>query len=596
MWIIHLNTCKVLTNELLTLKKISKMAQYSISIDNAHQQYIQFKIVFSNVNENTIVYLPKWRPGRYELGNFAKNVRHFRVFDANGKAVSFQKLDSSSWQLVNPANAEIRVEYSYYAAELNAGSSFLSSEQLYINPINCFVYLKEELDVQQTVHLNISENWKIATSLQREANQLIAKTYHELADSPFICSEQLQYNQYESGGTLFHLWFNGVVHVDWKKLIHDFKKFTDKQIEKFMEFPVRDYHFLFQILPTKAYHGVEHQNSTVITLGPSYAVFEELYPELLGVSSHELYHTWNVKAIRPIEMFPYDYQRENYSKLGYLCEGVTTYMGDLMLYKSGVFNFNEYARELTQQLQKHFDNFGRFAYSVADSSFDTWLDGYTPGAPGRKVSIYTEGCLLAFVTDIHIRIKTANKLGLDEVMKRLYFNFTLKNKGVSEADYIAVVKSLAGEEFQSVFDDYFYGTRPFEAILTEALKAIGLSLTHKPSSKYSHAKTGVKTVVQGANHVVKAIYPGSPADLAGMMLEDEIIAVNNIAVAVELDRWLAFFDNDTKEITINRAGIIKQVTLPEVQRFFYLEYGIAFMPKNEELSALQLKAFEEWSK
>jgi predicted metalloprotease with PDZ domain len=103
-------------------------------------------------------------------------------------------------------------------------------------------------------------------------------------------------------------------------------------------------------------------------------------------------------------------------------------------------------------------------------------------------------------------------------------------------------------------------------------------------------------VVQGTNHVVKAIYPGSPADLAGMMLEDEIIAVNNIAVAVELDRWLAFFDNDTKEITINRAGIIKQVTLPEVQRFFYLEYGIAFMPKNEELSALQLKAFEEWSK
>ena len=123
---------------------------------------------------------------------------------------------------------------------------------------------------------------------------------------------------------------------------------------------------------------------------------------------------------------------------------------------NGVFTFKEYARELTQQLQKHFDNFGRFAYSVADSSFDTWLDGYTPGAPGRKVSIYTEGCLLAFVTDIQIRLKTGNKLGLDEVMKRLYFNFTLQNKGVSEADYISVVKSLAGEDFQSVFDDYFY--------------------------------------------------------------------------------------------------------------------------------------------
>ncbi len=587
----------MLTNELLTLKKISEMAHYSIAIENAHQQYIQFKVVFSNVTENAIIFLPKWRPGRYELGNFAKNVRHFRVFDAEGKAISFQKLDHSSWQLSNQANATIRVEYSYYAAELNAGSSFLSVEQLYINPINCFIYLNEELNEKQEVTLAVPTEWKIATSLKREGNNLLATTYHELADSPFICSDQLQYNQYEAGGTIFHIWFNGIVHVDWKKLIHDFKKFTDKQIEKFLEFPVRDYHFLFQILPYKAYHGVEHQNSTVITLGPSYAVFEELYPELLGVSSHELYHTWNVKAIRPIEMYPYDYQRENFSKLGYLCEGVTTYMGDLMLYKSGVFSFKDYSRELIQQLQKHFDNFGRFAYSVADSSFDTWLDGYTPGVPGRKVSIYTEGCLLAFVTDIHIRIKSGNKQGLDEVMKRLYFNhFVMDQKGVSEADYIAVVKSLAGEEFQSVFDDYFYGTRPFEAIITDALEAIGLMLTHKPASKYSQAKTGIKTVVQGSNHVVKAIYPGSPADLAGLMLEDEIIAINSLAITTELDRWLAFFDNETKIITINRSGKLIQYPLPEVQRYFYLEYGIEKMPKNEELSALQVKAFEEWSK
>lgn len=572
------------------------MAQYRISIEQPQQQYIQFKVDFSNVQENAIIYLPKWRPGRYELGNFAKNVRHFRVFDGDGKPILFQKIDSSSWQLTNGNNATIRVEYGYYAADLNAGSSFLSADQLYINPINCFVYLNEELNKKQAVFLTVPNEWKIATSLNREGSVLFADSYHELADSPFICSEQLQYNQYESGGTIFHVWFNGISRVDWKKLIHDFKKFTDKQIEKFIEFPVANYHFLFQILPYKAYHGVEHQNSTVITLGPSYAVFEELYPELLGVSSHELYHTWNVKAIRPIEMLPYDYQRENFSKLGYLCEGVTTYMGDLMLYKSGVFSFKDYAREFVQQLQKHFDNFGRFNYSVADSSFDTWLDGYTPGAPARKVSIYTEGCLLAFVTDIHIRIKTANKQGLDEVMKRLYFNFSLKGKGVSEADYRKVVCSLAGEEFQQIFDDYFYGNRPFEAIITEALTAIGLTLTHKPSSKYSQAKTGIKTIVQGNNHMVKAIYPGSPADLSGMMLEDEIVAVNSIVIGGELDRWLSFFDDESKVVTIVRAGKIMELVLPEIQRFFYLEYGIAFMPKNEELSALQLKAFEEWSK
>ena len=137
-------------------------------------------------------------------------------------------------------------------------------------------------------------------------------------------------------------------------------------------------------------------------LGPSYVVFDAVYPDLLGVSSHELYHTWNVKAIRPIELFPYDFTKENYSELGYLCEGVTTYMGDLFLFKSNVFSEEEYFNELNQQLQKHFDNPGRFNYSVAASSFDTWLDGYVPGVPNRKVSIYTEGCLIALVCDLMI--------------------------------------------------------------------------------------------------------------------------------------------------------------------------------------------------
>lgn len=569
------------------------MAVYSLSIEQANQQYIQFKVTFENLPEQAIIYLPKWRPGRYELGNFAKNVRNFRVFDATGKPIRFRKSDTSSWILENEANAAVRIEYGYYAAELNAGSTFLSKDQLYVNPVNCFIYVKEELESPQKVTLNIPASWNIAGSMLREGTTLSAATYHELADAPFICSDQLQYNQYESNGTIFHLWFNGNCIIDWKRLVTDFKKFTDKQIEKFIEFPVPNYHFLFQILPTKAYHGVEHQQSTVIALGPTYQLFGELYPELLGVSSHELYHTWNVKAIRPAEMYPYDYQGENFSRLGYLCEGVTTYMGDLMLYKSGIFDLKQYLKELTVQLQKHFDNFGRFNHSVADSSWDTWLDGYATGAPGRKVSIYTEGCLLAFVTDIQIRRNTGNKHGLDEVMKRLYFNYALAGKGISEVDYKQVVLELAGESMQEIFDDYFYGTRPFEAILTDALEAIGLELTHRPSAKYSYGRLGFKTLPQGSNHLVVAIYPGSPADLGGMMLGDEIMAVNDFVLNGELDQWLSYADDQPKKLTANRAGKLVTLTLPEVQRHFYLDYGIEMA---KDVSAAQKKALEHWSK
>ncbi|MDR0803047.1 PDZ domain-containing protein [Fluviicola sp.] len=569
------------------------MVKYHLAIEQANQQYIQFKVIFENVSPGAIIHLPKWRPGRYELGNFAKNVRGFKVFDMNGKVVDFHKTDLSSWKIEVKETSTIRVEYSYYAAELNAGSTFLNKEMLYSNPVNCFVYQNGKKDETCEVHLDIPASWNIACSMEREGMVLRAADFDELADSPFICSASLQYNQYESGGTIFHLWFQGDCQIDWSGLIHDFKAFTDKQIEKFMEFPVPHYHFLFHILPYKAYHGVEHQKSTVIALGPTYDVFGHLYTELLGVSSHELYHAWNVKAIRPIEMYPYDYQKENLSKLGYLCEGVTTYMGDLMLYKSGVFDLKQYLHEFTGQLQKHFDNFGRFHYSVADSSYDTWLDGYTVGAPGRKVSIYTEGCLLAFVCDVKIREYSGNKHGLDELMKRLYFNFALGNKGVSEDDYIALLKELAGPEIEELITGYFYGTRPFEAILTEALETIGLELTHKPNCRYSVGRTGFKSHPFGSGFQVAAIYPGSPADLAGLMLNDEIIAVNDFKLNGDLDNWLSYLDDQNKRLTVIRQGKIIELALPEVQRSFYLEYGVEVI---ENPNSFQKKAFEHWNK
>eukprot|EP01041_Mallomonas_annulata_P021848 gene21848-42006_t len=223
-------------------------------------------------------------------------------------------------------------------------------------------------------------------------------------------------------------------------------------------------------------------------------------------------------------MWPYDFTKENYSKLGYLCEGVTTYMGDLFLLKSGVFKLKDYFLELNDQLQKHFDNFARFNYSVAESSWDTWLDGYVPGAPNRKVSIYTEGCLLALVTDVFIMRNSKEKYNLDDVMKRLYFDYYLNGKGVSEKDYQNVVEQVANASFQEILDNYFYGSKPFEAIIVDAFEYLGLELIHKASPKYSYAKLGFKSIPQGQNFIVKAIYPGSPAEMGGLMLEDEIIA------------------------------------------------------------------------
>jgi predicted metalloprotease with PDZ domain len=567
------------------------MTKFTFGIENPHSQYVHISAVFDTSTVQTVLQLPSWRPGRYELGNFAKNINNFIVFNDQGKIITADKITKDSWAVDTSSTASITVKYKYYAAELNAGSTFLDANQLYVNPVNCCVYTEETYNSEVHIDLDIPDEWQVASSLTPNGNDWKVESIEELLDTPFIASEGLLHNEYESHGVKFHVWFNGEVKPDWKRLLTDFKAFTDKQIEKFNEFPVKEYHFLNQILPYKAYHGVEHQKSTVISLGPSYAVFDELYAELLGVSSHELYHTWNVKAIRPIEMFPYDFTKENYSKLGYLCEGVTTYQGDLFLFKSGVFDEQAYFKELNAQLQRHFDNHGRFNYSVAESSFDTWVDGYTTGAPGRKVSIYTEGCLLAFVTDVRIRKATSNKYGLDEVMKRLYFNFSIKNKGVSAANYQAEIEAVSGESFQAFFDDYINGNKPYESIITDALDCIGLELIHKPVESYSGAKLGFKAISNGKGFIVKSIYPGGPADTAGVMLNDQMIAVNNISLDGELDKWLSYFDDDAKEITINRNGHILRLVFPEVNRFFYNSYSVA---KIEAPSHNQVRTYEAW--
>jgi predicted metalloprotease with PDZ domain len=569
------------------------MISYLIQHKNPSQQYIPIEVSFEPSKEIEIIHLASWRPGRYELGNFAKNIKSFHVFNEDGKALEFEKLTKDSWKIVCGESKKVRITYSYFANELNAGSSYISDVQLYVNPVNCCLFIEGREEETCEVTVDIPAHFNIAPSLPFDNKKMIAKNFDELADAPFICSSLLQHNTYTIHETVFHIWFNGEIKVDWERILGDFIKFSQKQIEKFTEFPVAEFHFLIQIVPYKAYHGVEHQHSTVILLGPTYDVFGNLYPELLGVSSHELYHTWNVKAIRPIEMFPYNFKQENYSRLGYLCEGVTTYMGDLLLYKSGVFTLNMYLAELSNQLQKHFDNFGRFNYSVAASSFDTWLDGYVPGTPNRKVSIYTEGCLLAFVTDTFILKHSKEKYCLDDVMKYLYTNFYLQGKGVSESDYQAAIEMFAGQSFEAILKDYFYNSKPFESILVDAFDYLGLELKHTVTPSYSAGKLGFKVIPQGQNLCVKAIYPGSPAELGGLVLEDEITAVNGFLCNGELEKWLGYFAEDAKTLTILRKGRIIELTLPEVNRFFFYDYSVVNLETKDHA---QKRAFDYWSK
>ncbi len=564
--------------------------KYIVSYQHPHQHYIDLEFVVEQHHASVLeVQLPAWRPGRYELGNFAKNVQQWAAFDANGKALAFEKVTKDRWQIQTEGIDTVHIRYNYYANELNAGSTYLDELQLYINPVNCFLYVPDREEEPCEVTLQLPGDYVIACGLEEKARHvLVANDFQQLADSPFIASNSIQHQTFECSSVLFHLWFQGECQPDWEKIMNDFKAYTEEQIRAFGEFPVKEYHYLFQITPYKTYHGVEHQNSTVIALGPSYAIMKEMYKDFLGVSSHELYHTWNIKAIRPEEMLPYDFSKENYSRLGYVAEGVTTYYGDLMLFRSEVFSNEQYYKELNKQLQRHFDNFGRLNMSVADSSFDTWLDGYAAGVPNRKVSIYTEGCLLAFATDVLILQHTNNEKSLDDVMHYLYHTYAKSKKGYTETGYKAAVEQVAGASFDTLFSDYFYGTTNYEELLARCLDYIGCQLEQVPSATHYERKLGYKADKEA---VVQSIYPNAIADKAGLSINDKVLAVNGYAVHGDLDRWSNYFSEKAQQYTIERKGRILQLTLQEGDALYYHKYKVS---EQSQLSNEQKEAFGAW--
>ncbi|MGB0425116.1 MAG: hypothetical protein ACPGED_12365, partial [Flavobacteriales bacterium] len=362
--------------------------------------------------------------------------------------------------------------YNFYAGILNAGSSWLDEEQLYLNPVNCMLYSPEQEDELFEISFDLPDDYEIACGLEKKSKHvLLARGAQELMDCPLIASNKLEHWEYSSHGVPFHIWFMGKHHLEKQKVLADFQAFTDSQIEAFGSLPVNEYHFLFQFPKVKTYHGVEHVNSTVIALGPGETIHEDKnYENLLGISSHELYHTWNIKNIRPLEMYPYDFTKENYSYLGYVAEGVTTYFGDEFLHRSGVFTDQQWLTTMEGNLNKHYYNFGRFNKSVAQSSFETWLDGYEVGIPHRKVSIYTEGCLIAFICDERIKRLTKGKRGLDDVMKLLYQNHGLKNIGYSEEDYLLALEEVGETSFRDVYQQLIHGKEDYTPFLAEAFK------------------------------------------------------------------------------------------------------------------------------
>ncbi|MFD1470571.1 M61 family metallopeptidase [Hymenobacter caeli] len=572
------------------------MIQYRVSYENPLTFYLQVEMrlaVPAGATAPLALQLPAWRPGRYELQNFAQKIQKVEVSDAaTGQPLPYRKTTKDRWEIADAAGKELRINYNFYAHQMDAGGSWLDEQQLYLNPVQCFMYAEGREQEACELTLAVPEGWQVACGLPQGApSVLLAANFDQLADAPLIASPTLVHQQYEAGGLPFHIWVQGEATLNWPRVLADFKAFSEAQVQLFGGCPVADYHFLNQLLPYKHYHGVEHHNSTVITLGPAELIMTEaLYKEFLGVSCHELFHTWNIKSIRPAEMQPYDYARENYFRTCFIAEGITTYYGEYLLARSHVRTPAQYFEELGTVLQRHYADAGPDNLSLADASVDLWLDGYKPGVPDRKVSVYHKGALAALLLDLTLRQLSGHVRSLDDVLRRLYAEFGQTGTGYAEADYVRIVEAVAGRKMGAYFDKFIYGTEPLATPLDKVLHTVGCQLLVAENASASEGRFGFRTVGRNERTEVSGIWPGSPA-AAALTVDDEIVAVNGRRVDLNLQTLLST-GAPSYEINVFRQHRLVTATLTATAGTSYgPRYSVA---KLAEADAAQREGFAKW--
>lgn len=505
--------------------------------------------------------LPAWIPGSYMIREFAKNIVELWA-ESDGKIVACEKLDKHSWQC-EPVAGPLTVSCDVYAWDLSVRAAHLDDSHGYFNGTSVFLAAQglEHLPCRVRIERPAGEifsTWQVATALRCapgterwQFGDYQAADYDELVDHPVEMGNFTRAH-FTACGVPHDVVVTGIHRADLPRLCADLQKICSTQIRMFGEpAPMDRYLFLVQVVG-EGYGGLEHRASTSLLanrddlplLTDDPGTVKDGYRQFLGLCSHEYFHTWNVKRIKPLAFQPYDLARENYTRQLWAFEGFTSYYDDLVLVRCGVISPASYLDLLGQNITRVLRTPGRLKQSVAESSFDAWTRFYRQdeNSPNVIVSYYAKGALVALAFDLALRHASDGARSLDDLMRELWRRHGVNGHGVPEDGIEALLVELGGESLRELFQQGVYGTDDLP--LAELLATVHIEFNlraadsatdngGKPGAKGGKTRRprsslGIRTAGDPLGARIQHCFEGSPAHAAGLSAGDVIIAIGGL--------------------------------------------------------------------
>jgi predicted metalloprotease with PDZ domain len=515
------------------------MLHYQIEFDDYRQHLMHVTMRFL-ADPTQVLSLPTWIPGSYLIREFSKHIESVRAYDEDGRQLKIEKFEKNKWRLFNTDHELMTVEYDVYAYDLSVRGAYVDESRLYVNPACACLGLdgQEHKAIEVEVFLPTElKHFQIATGMPKKSLvkgrfTLNVDNYATLIDSPFELADQTRFS-FEANGIPHEFVVSGKHAMNAARMQQDIEKICSTEISMFGSAPFKDYTFM-TIATGNSYGGLEHPNSTSLIsprddLPKANEPVEPSadYQRFLGLCSHEYFHSWLVKFIRPENFVNYDLNKEGYTSLLWIFEGFTSYYDDLILLRSGVINQESYIKLLKAQIDRYLQNPGRYVQSVSESSFDAWVKFYRQDENSNNAgtSYYNKGCLVALCLDLGLRLRGSS---LDALMCKLYEN-AQNGIQVHERTIYTLCKELTGDDWAEQINHLINTTD--ELPLDQLFPEFGLSYTLK------HDKSlplGLKLVDKPEGVLVQAARRDGAGVFAGLSANDVIIAIDGIKATSKL--------------------------------------------------------------